>query len=74
MLEQNIIKVLKQTRKAMRPKMNQTQVAEALDVSSKTVYRIESQYVPLTLTLFLALCNLYGVEPEQIIIEAKNIN
>ena len=71
-LEQNIIKVLKKSRKNRRK--TQEEVAEALGVSSKTIYRIESRLVPLTLAMFIELCGLYQIPPDKLIIQAKNLD
>ena len=72
MLEANIIKVLKKARK--NRKITQEIAAEAIGTSSKTLYRVESLYVPISLNMFLALCELYQIAPEQIIIQAKNLS
>ena len=70
-LEVNIIKVLKKSRK--NRKITQEDVAVAIGTSSKTIYRVESMLVPLSLSMFLDLCNHYQIPPESLIVKAKNL-
>lgn len=68
-LEQNVIKVLKKARK--NRKLTQDDVAQAIGTSSKTIYRIESLLVPLSLSMFFNICGVYQIPPESVIKQAR---
>lgn len=68
-LEQNVIKVLKKARK--NRKLTQDDVAQAIGTSSKTIYRVESLLVPLSLSMFFDICGVYQIPPENVIKQAR---
>lgn len=68
-LEQNVIKVLKKARK--NRKLTQDDVAQAIGTSSKTIYRVESLLVPLSLSMFFDICGVYQISPENVIKQAR---
>ena len=68
-LEQNVIKILKKARK--NRKLTQEEVALAIGTSSKTIYRIESFLVPLSLSMFFDICGVYQIPPENLIKQAR---
>lgn len=71
MVESKIVRLLKKARKNRG--YTQEEVAELTGMSARNLSRIETCVVPLTMKVFLDLCKVYNVQPDEIINTAKKL-